>query len=234
MKLTERHYRDQLAHKEGGKTEVQVPSGYIDVLTDTDVIEVKFYKGWKEAVGQVLAYGYFRPSHQKRIHLILPAGLIDNEEDLTDDADEDDTFCMDAPLHGLDMVLQICTPLNIQVTYVEDEESTTYRYFIGLMSFDSPDEVEDHVKRLLAHNVLTLSDHDFMVVLLNLAPWVTKKWRGPITSVRIIKHSSSCTYFQARSENGPWLGLSYSRYLKYVHKAKEEVEDYELPEPWDY
>ncbi len=211
MKLPESHYRDNLALAENGKREVPVPSGYIDVLTDTELIEVKCYKGWKEAIGQVLSYGHYYPDHQKRIHLVLP----DEDSDLS-------------------KILQVCEPLNIRITYTVDEVDTTYRYFIGLMSFDTPEEVEAYVKELLARGALTPEEEEFMVSLLNLAPWVTKKYLAPITSVRIMKHRAGNAYFQARSEYTKWLNLSYKNYHKYVHKAKEEVEDYELPEPWDY
>ena len=62
-------YRDKLAAKSKGKTEVQTPDGRIDILTKREVIEVKSAAAWKHALGQVLAYGKHYPSHQKRLHL---------------------------------------------------------------------------------------------------------------------------------------------------------------------
>jgi hypothetical protein len=41
-----------------------------------EIIEVKRVKNWKAALGQVLAYGYFYPSHQKRIHLFGKAHSV--------------------------------------------------------------------------------------------------------------------------------------------------------------
>lgn len=61
--------RDKLALREGGVTEVSVECGRIDVLTPTEVIEVKRVKGWKGAIGQVMVYGRVFPSRTKRIHL---------------------------------------------------------------------------------------------------------------------------------------------------------------------
>ena len=212
MRLPESHYRDKLAVIEDGKREVPVPSGYIDVLTDTELIEVKCHTGWKEAIGQTLAYGHYYPDHQKRIHLVFP----------NDDAVD------------ISMVQQVCSPLNIRVTYTVEEGLCTYRYFIGLMSFDSPDDIEDYVRELLARGSLTPAEEEFMIALVNLAPWIGKKFFGPVTSVRVVKHHRGTTYFQARSEYTNWLNLSYKNYHKNVHRAKEEVVDYELPEAWDY
>jgi len=65
----ESYYRDTLARKLNGKTEVSIPVGRIDILTDTEIIEVKAAKQWKAALGQIIVYGKFYPRHQKRIHL---------------------------------------------------------------------------------------------------------------------------------------------------------------------
>ena len=67
---SELYYRDELARKTKGETEVITPSGRIDILTSSELIEVKTTKNWKSAIGQILVYGHYYPSHQKRIHLI--------------------------------------------------------------------------------------------------------------------------------------------------------------------
>lgn len=59
-----------LAERLDGKIEVSTPAGKIDVLTETHVIEVKDYKGWKSAIGQVQAYSESYPKRQKAIYLI--------------------------------------------------------------------------------------------------------------------------------------------------------------------
>lgn len=68
-KRRESDYSNDLSKQLGGKREVVTLAGNIDVLTPTEVIEVKPVKEWKAALGQVLVYGSYYPSHQKRIHL---------------------------------------------------------------------------------------------------------------------------------------------------------------------
>ena len=65
--------RDALADIVGGVTEVRTPSGMIDVLSKTEVIEVKYYRQWKGGFGQVLAYGSHHPQLAKRLHLFAYA-----------------------------------------------------------------------------------------------------------------------------------------------------------------
>jgi len=49
----------QYIHKHvGGERELQTEAGAIDLLTPTRLIEVKEYKGWKGALGQLLSYDY--------------------------------------------------------------------------------------------------------------------------------------------------------------------------------
>jgi len=61
--------RDKIAYEENGITEVKTPVGFIDVLTDTKIIEVKKINLWKHALGQVKCYGYYYPDKQKWIYL---------------------------------------------------------------------------------------------------------------------------------------------------------------------
>lgn len=59
----------RIASEEDGQTEVIIPAGKIDVLTSTELIEVKKMTNWKEGIGQLLVYSYYYPSHTKRLHL---------------------------------------------------------------------------------------------------------------------------------------------------------------------
>jgi hypothetical protein len=68
-KSKESDYSNALALSLNGKREVSTIAGNIDILTHTQIIEVKPVAMWKHALGQVLAYSTFYPSHQKRIHL---------------------------------------------------------------------------------------------------------------------------------------------------------------------
>ncbi|MCY7278877.1 MAG: hypothetical protein LH702_35360 [Phormidesmis sp. CAN_BIN44] len=72
----EQRIRDLLHQELGGLIEVATPAGRIDLLTETEIIEVKQAQDWKTALGQVLAYSGFYPEHQKRIHLFGEAHHI--------------------------------------------------------------------------------------------------------------------------------------------------------------
>lgn len=78
---TERRLRDHLHQELGGLTEVPIPSGRVDLLTETEIIEVKRISDWKAALGQILIYSSFYPEHQKRLHLF---GLAKELEALAD------------------------------------------------------------------------------------------------------------------------------------------------------
>lgn len=63
-------FYQNLLHKElGGKKEVNTPAGRIDLLTDTELIEIKKYEKWKSAIGQLLSYSHFYPAHKKILAL---------------------------------------------------------------------------------------------------------------------------------------------------------------------
>ena len=38
-------------------------------MTQSAIVEVKYVKKWKSALGQIMAYGHYYPRHQKQIHL---------------------------------------------------------------------------------------------------------------------------------------------------------------------
>ena len=87
-------YLDELAQKEkisekdiqikvqkmfGGKREVHTPVGYIDLVTDDMICEVKLAKDFKHSVGQIMAYSKFFSTHQKAIYLFgnCPANIYE-------------------------------------------------------------------------------------------------------------------------------------------------------------
>ena len=55
------------------------PFGRIDILTDTQIIEIKKWDEHKKALGQILGYGVYYPNHQKRVHFF---GQKPNERQL--------------------------------------------------------------------------------------------------------------------------------------------------------
>lgn len=68
-KETEKYIQQSLQYKLGGLSEVETSAGKIDLLTDSELIEIKLIKCWKHAIGQVIVLGTFYPNHTKRIHL---------------------------------------------------------------------------------------------------------------------------------------------------------------------
>jgi hypothetical protein len=65
----ESQIRNQTAIDEDGSIEVETPAGFIDVLTNYKVIEVKTEYNWKHALGQVKCYGFYYPTKEKWIYL---------------------------------------------------------------------------------------------------------------------------------------------------------------------
>lgn len=72
---TERQIQDRLKAELGDQVEVITAVGRIDLLTESEVIEIKDISDWKEALGKILAYSAFFPEHSKRIHLFGRADL---------------------------------------------------------------------------------------------------------------------------------------------------------------
>jgi hypothetical protein len=56
-----------LARAEGGRQEVSIPGGRVDVLTAGEAIEVKHGKQWRQALGQAISYG-IQTDRQPRVH----------------------------------------------------------------------------------------------------------------------------------------------------------------------
>jgi hypothetical protein len=68
----ERDVRDRLQSQLGGKVEAHTKFGPIDLLTETELIEIKIAHRWKDAIGHILAKSYKYPNHKKRLHLFGP------------------------------------------------------------------------------------------------------------------------------------------------------------------
>lgn len=61
----ENRIRLELKEQLNAKDEVKTKSGYIDLLTDDSLIEIKHIDNWKAAIGQLMVYGMYYPNHQK-------------------------------------------------------------------------------------------------------------------------------------------------------------------------
>jgi hypothetical protein len=81
----ERAVRDRLQSQLGGKVEAYTKFGLIDLLTDTELIEIKVVHRWKDAIGHILAKSEKYPNHQKRLHLFgAQEPILENIEDVCD------------------------------------------------------------------------------------------------------------------------------------------------------
>lgn len=70
-KVLEKHIQERLATEFGG-SHYTVDIGIIDILTPTMVCELKNWENWLKALGQILAYSYYFPDREKRIHFFGP------------------------------------------------------------------------------------------------------------------------------------------------------------------
>ena len=77
----EAEVRDRLCAELGGQIEVETKYGFIDIVTDTEIIEVKKATSYKHAIGQILCYSNDKRflKHTKRIHLFDIPGSFDIE-----------------------------------------------------------------------------------------------------------------------------------------------------------
>ena len=72
-------WRDALAERLGGRVEVRIPEGRVDVLTDEEAIEIDFQHKWKEGLGQCLVYA--RSTGKRPVLALITYG--ENEEETT-------------------------------------------------------------------------------------------------------------------------------------------------------
>ena len=89
----ERDVRDRLQSQLGGQVEAYTRYGLIDLLTATELIEIKTVDRWKDAIGHIIAKAHRYPNHAKRLHL----------------------FSSEEPI--LETIEQVCTPHDIRVTF---------------------------------------------------------------------------------------------------------------------
>lgn len=63
----------------GGRREVPVPHGFIDILTDTEVCEVKIWNDYGDALTQVKRYANYYPGRRMRIHFFGEVPMLKGE-----------------------------------------------------------------------------------------------------------------------------------------------------------
>jgi hypothetical protein len=90
VRQIEADVRQRLAVELCGEQCVVGKFGEIDLMTDREVIEIKFVKKWTHALGQVLAHSKSMPDKTPRVHFFgavedYEHGLIQHIKDLYDD-----------------------------------------------------------------------------------------------------------------------------------------------------
>jgi hypothetical protein len=70
----------RLANSLNAKREVKCAFGTVDILSGSEIIEVKDASKWKQAVGQVLVYALDYPNRSKRIHLFGLTGKTKSQD----------------------------------------------------------------------------------------------------------------------------------------------------------
>ena len=65
----EREIQERLYQELGGVKEYKTINGYVDLLTDNELIEIKIHENWKHGLGQILAYRTELRNHKLRLHL---------------------------------------------------------------------------------------------------------------------------------------------------------------------
>ena len=89
----EKIVRDRLHAQLGGKVEAYTRWGLIDLLTSTELIEVKIVSHWKDAIGHLIAKSRKYPNHQKRLHLFgYEEPCLEHIEDVCQDCEIRVTF----------------------------------------------------------------------------------------------------------------------------------------------
>ena len=69
-KTLERTVSVELAQILGGLTEIKIPTGHIDVLSDDWIVETKKSQNWKHAIGQLMCYTHYMDRPYRAIALI--------------------------------------------------------------------------------------------------------------------------------------------------------------------
>lgn len=79
-KVNQREIQLKLQNELDGEIEVETEYGFIDLLTEDEIIEIKVKTNWKNALGNILIYSLKYPKHNKRIHLFYgePDEIINN------------------------------------------------------------------------------------------------------------------------------------------------------------
>lgn len=99
----EREIQLELQQKLHGEIEVKTPNGYIDLVTDRLIIEIKELSNWKHALGQILSYGVYYENKRKQLY------LFGYDEDSLD-------------INELERIKKTCGVYNVDVIVHDDDQ----------------------------------------------------------------------------------------------------------------
>ena len=68
-KVAEKDIQAKIHKWWGGEREVKVATGIVDLVTDTQIVEVKEASSWKHSFGQILSYAPFFQTKEKVLYL---------------------------------------------------------------------------------------------------------------------------------------------------------------------
>ena len=92
--LKEKELRDKYQNILNSEKEVKTDVGYIDLLTKTDLIEIKNATNWKHGIGQLICYGTYYKEHKKWLY------LFDYEELSELDRSSIDRICLENKINN--------------------------------------------------------------------------------------------------------------------------------------
>ncbi len=98
--MHENELRDKYKALLGGDAEVKTPSGNIDLLTPTMLIELKVARNWKHGVGQLICYGAYYEDHSLHLYLFNHSVLNATKKD---------------------EIKRVCARSSITVKYIDDD-----------------------------------------------------------------------------------------------------------------
>jgi len=143
IKYKEFEVRDELFNSiPGSKKEVKCETGIIDILTPTEIIEVKHVTKYKHAFGQIFSYSKSYPNHQKRIHLYYIEDNISTNND---------------KIYKIpDCFLELCANMNVIITYHTTNKDISDQNYIVVMrrnkndyEYDSHNSIDQETPKLV-------------------------------------------------------------------------------------
>lgn len=204
-RVREAVYRDLVASRHtDSRTEVSCRSGAIDVLTASEVIEIKRLSEWKNGIGQLIAYGFDFPDRKKRLHVLVPRS---------------DFFYATTIQH----VTRVCASVGISVTMefeVDEEIKIITSYEVDGVSYENLGQIEKKLKKIRIDHEdgsdLSEEEASFVVALANLSNVFSFK-SGSVLAIeaRVTPESrenghKKAAHFQVRGHLSDWVSVKMS------------------------